>query len=52
MHTVTRAPLWFGPADRPLFGWYHAPASAAPPALAVVVCPPLGIEYFTRRCRR
>jgi alpha-beta hydrolase superfamily lysophospholipase len=44
--SVTRVPLWFGPAGRPLFGWYHAPASANRRELAVVVCPPLGSEYF------
>lgn len=44
--TVIRTPMWFGPADRPLFGWCHTPASGARRALAVAVCPPLGIEYF------
>jgi alpha-beta hydrolase superfamily lysophospholipase len=44
--SVRRVPLWFGRASRPLFGWYHAPASANRRELSVVVCPPLGTEYF------
>jgi len=35
--------LWFGPADRPLFGWVHVPADGRAGA-AVVLCPPLGLE--------
>jgi alpha-beta hydrolase superfamily lysophospholipase len=45
-------PFWFGPADRPLFGWLHQPASGEARG-GVVLCPPLGIEaicvYFTYR---
>jgi alpha-beta hydrolase superfamily lysophospholipase len=44
--SFTRVPLWFGPSSRPLFGWYHAPAPAKRRELSVVVCPPLGPEYF------
>lgn len=39
---ISRTPLFFGPEDRSLFGWYHAPAEAGD--LAIVVCPPLGHE--------
>jgi len=36
-------PTFFGPAERPLFGWvHHAPAEAAP--LGLVVCNPFGYE--------
>ncbi|MBI3900089.1 MAG: alpha/beta fold hydrolase [Gammaproteobacteria bacterium] len=44
---LTRAPLYFGPAERSLFGWYHAPAGVAPRKLAIVICPPLGNEYMS-----
>jgi alpha-beta hydrolase superfamily lysophospholipase len=48
----TASPFWFGPADRPLFGWLHRPASGEARG-GVVLCPPLGIEaicvYFTYR---
>lgn len=39
----TSTPLWFGPADRPLFGWLHVPVGGAARA-AAVLCPPLGHE--------
>ena len=44
--------LWFGPADRPLFGTYHAPARRA--RAAVVLCNPIGHEalVFHRSYRR
>lgn len=42
---VKRTPLYFGPASRPLFGWYHEPDGKARSSLALVVCPPLGHEY-------
>lgn len=35
---------WFGPADRPLAGWRHAPDDGRARA-AAVLCPPLGLEY-------
>lgn len=41
----TRTPLYFGPEERSLFGWYHAPEGGAGGDLAVLVCPPLGHEY-------
>lgn len=39
---VDGRPCWFGPTDRPLFGWVHGPARSGVPA--VVLCPPLGRE--------
>ena len=45
-------PIWFGPADRPLFGWFHRPRSERA-GLGVVLCPPIGDEerrvYLTYR---
>jgi alpha-beta hydrolase superfamily lysophospholipase len=41
-------PLWFGPEDRPLFGWVHAPASGQVRG-AVVLAPTLGIEAVNAR---
>ena len=45
-------PLWFGPDDRPLFGWLHAPVDGSVRG-GVVLCQPMGIEaictYFTYR---
>jgi pimeloyl-ACP methyl ester carboxylesterase len=38
------APLWFGPTERPLFGWAHLPEGNRARA-GVVLCPPLGPEY-------
>jgi pimeloyl-ACP methyl ester carboxylesterase len=40
---VTATPLWFGPDDRPLFGWAHVPESGRA-AGAAVLCPPLARE--------
>jgi alpha/beta superfamily hydrolase len=42
--TIQRTPLFFGPEDRSLFGWYHAPEGGAHSDLAMVVCPPPGHE--------
>ncbi len=45
-------PFWFGPSDRPLFGWLHLPADGMVRG-GVVLCQPLGIEaicvYFSYR---
>lgn len=41
---MTATPVWFGPADRPLFGWLHQPASGRASG-GVVLCPPVGYEY-------
>lgn len=37
-------PLYFGPEDRPLFGWLHEPHSATARGLGVVICNPFGYE--------
>lgn len=39
------SPLFFGPHERPLFGWYH-PACGAPAEVreGLLLCPPLGQE--------
>ena len=43
---VSRTPVYFGPPDAALFGWYHAPSIVAPQAHgAAVLCPPVGHEY-------
>lgn len=42
---TTAAPVWFGPARRPLLGWLHAPAGGAARAGAVI-CPPLVREHL------
>jgi alpha-beta hydrolase superfamily lysophospholipase len=41
--TGTATPLWFGPPERPLFGWVHAPAGAVADG-AAVLCAPLTRE--------
>lgn len=41
---ATRAtPLWFGPTERPLFGWLHRPLGTDT-GLGVVLCNPFGHE--------
>jgi len=35
-------PTWFGPTDRPIFGWVHVPER--PNGHGVVLCPSLGLE--------
>jgi alpha/beta superfamily hydrolase len=40
--SILRTPLFFGPEQRSLFGWYHAPDGRR--ELAVVICPPFGRE--------
>jgi pimeloyl-ACP methyl ester carboxylesterase len=41
--TMTVSPLWFGPHDRPLFGWLHAPSDGRARA-GVVLCPSFARE--------
>jgi dienelactone hydrolase len=38
----TAVPTWFGPDDRPLFGWVHVPSH--PNGRGVVLCPSIGLE--------
>jgi pimeloyl-ACP methyl ester carboxylesterase len=38
-------PFYFGPAHRPLLGWFHAPTGAWRDT-AVVLCPPLGYQHL------
>ncbi len=49
---ASATPLWFGPDDRPLFGWLHLPPDGRARG-GVVLAQPLGIEaictYFTYR---
>lgn len=49
---IEGTPLWFGPEERPLFGWVHAPDDGRSQG-AVVLCPPLAREltsaHFTYR---
>jgi alpha-beta hydrolase superfamily lysophospholipase len=35
-------PTWFGPQDRPIFGWVHVPEH--PNGHGVVLCPSIGLE--------
>lgn len=39
------SPLWFGPAERPLLGFFHAAGGPSRRRCAVVLCPPFGHEY-------
>jgi alpha-beta hydrolase superfamily lysophospholipase len=39
-------PVWFGPEDRPRFGWVHSPGARLARG-AVVLCPPLARERTT-----
>lgn len=41
-------PLWFGPEDRPLFGWLHLPEGGEARG-AVLLCPTMGIEAVNTR---
>jgi alpha-beta hydrolase superfamily lysophospholipase len=38
-------PIWFGPPERPLFGWYHMPADGRARS-GVVLCPPLSRDHL------
>ena len=40
--------LWFGPEDRPLFGWLHLPEGGEARG-AVLLCPTIGIEAVNAR---
>lgn len=41
---MSATPIWFGPPQRPLFGWSHRPANGRA-WLGVVICPPVGRDY-------
>ncbi len=41
---MTSTPTWFGPAERPLFGFFHLPEDGHARGV-VVVCGPLGREW-------
>jgi alpha-beta hydrolase superfamily lysophospholipase len=41
-------PLWFGPEDRPLFGWLHVPDDCQARG-GVLLCPTLGVEAVSAR---
>ncbi len=41
---MNRQPVWFGPADRPLFGMLGRPVGAQCTDVGVLLCPPLGID--------
>ena len=43
---TTATPIFFGPADRPLFGWVHQPEGRMSRGTAVL-CPPLHREYIS-----
>jgi len=36
--------LYFGPADRQLFGWLHRPSAGATAGVGLVICKPFGYE--------
>ncbi len=42
---MTATPIWFGPPQRPCFGWLHTPDSGRARA-GVLICPPVGYEYI------
>ncbi|MDO6461124.1 amino acid adenylation domain-containing protein [Granulosicoccaceae sp. 1_MG-2023] len=43
---MTHQPMYFGEGDGRLYGVYHAPAGAATPRAAVLLCQPFGHEYM------
>lgn len=42
---MTATPVWFGPPDRLLFGWFHSPEGLRARG-GVVLCSPLGRDYL------
>ncbi len=44
---VERAPLYFGPDGRPLFGWLHQPAHSPAVGVGMVICSPFGNEAIS-----
>jgi alpha-beta hydrolase superfamily lysophospholipase len=43
-----RKPIWFGPDERPLFGWLYVPEDGRARG-TVLLCPTLGIEAVTAK---
>lgn len=43
--SISPSPFYFGPSERPLFGWLHLPNGSECRNVGVVVCNPLGYEY-------
>ena len=41
---VERRPLYFGPPDRPLFGWFYAARAQSLSGVGLVICNPFGDE--------
>ena len=41
---VEASPVYFGPSERPLFGWLHDAGRASPGAVGLVICSPFGDE--------
>jgi alpha/beta superfamily hydrolase len=41
---VNAQPLFFGPPERPLFGWLHQPPAERPATAGLIVCNPFGNE--------
>ncbi|MCF6235878.1 MAG: hypothetical protein L3J70_05825 [Gammaproteobacteria bacterium] len=44
---VVRTPFYFGPDGKKLIGWLHTNATTENLDTAVVVCPPLAVEYMS-----
>lgn len=44
MSPPTAQPLYFGPIDRPLFGWFHPVSIGAARRVGIVLCSPSGYE--------
>lgn len=45
--SVVRTPFYFGTDEKPLMGWLHTPVSGVVRDQAVLVCPPLAVEYMS-----
>ena len=44
--TLGKEPIYFGPPERPLLGFYHPPSGAKPRAVAVLLCNPIGDDLI------
>ena len=45
--SVVRTPLYFGADDKRLIGWLHTTNAPLQSDMAMVICPPLGVEYVS-----